>query len=130
MANYDAEIVAYSVILYSHWIIGTESVPAWVKLKANSVDKDTGAVTAHWELDCRFRPDAAGLLSPDIHPPASPESVGRVFFQKHLREMPIMIDLLRNEKPIWVHLNADRKIVVLFTGEEPVGEGELLVAQS
>ena len=40
--------------------------------------------------------------------------------------MPIMMDLLRNEKPIWVHLNTERKIVVLFTGEEPVGEGELL----
>lgn len=130
MANYDAEIVAYSVILYSHWIIGTESVPAWIKLKADTIDKDTGAVTARWELDCRFRPDTASLLSPDIHPPASPESVGRVFFQKHLREMPIMIDLLRNEKPIWVHLNADRKIVVLFTGEEPVGEGELLAVQT
>jgi hypothetical protein len=77
-------------------------------------------------LDCRFRPDAAGLLSPDIHPPETPASVGRVFFQKHLREMPLMVDLLRNEKPIWVHLNTERKIVVLFTGEEPVGEGELL----
>lgn len=130
MATYDAEVIAYSTILYSHWIIGTESVPAWVKLKANAVDKDSGAVTGRWELDCRFRPDSAGLLSPDIHPPVTPDAVGRVFFQKHMRELPIMIDLLRNEKPIWVHLNTDRKIVVLFTGEEPVGEGELLVGQT
>jgi len=126
MASYDAEIVAYNIVIYSHYLIGTESVPAWIKLKAQTTDPDRGVVTAQWELDCRFRPDAAGLVSPDIHPPATPGSVGRVFFQKHLREMPMMVDLLRNEKPIWVHLNADRQIVVLMTGEEPVGEGELL----
>jgi hypothetical protein len=130
MASYHAEIVAYSVVLYSHWLIGTESVPAWLKLKANSSDPDTGAVTARWELDCRFRPDTASLVSPDIRPPAAPESVGRVSFQKHLREMPIMIDLLRNEKPIWVHLDTERSIVVIFTGEESVGEGELLGGQA
>jgi hypothetical protein len=127
MANYDAEIVAYTIVLYSNWKVETESVPAWLKLKATTRDPDTGAAAAYWELDCRFRPDSANLLSPDIHPPATPGSVGRVFFQKHLREMPIMIDMLRNEKPVWLHLNTDRKIVVLLTGEEPVGEGELLV---
>jgi hypothetical protein len=126
MASYDAEIVAYNIIIYSHFLIGNESVPAWVKLKARTTDPETGAVTADWELDCRFRPDSAAVVSPDIHPPATPGSMGRVFFQKHLREMPLMVDLLRNEKPIWVHLNEDRKIVVLLTGEEPVGEGELL----
>ncbi len=125
MASYEAEIVAYNIVIYSHYMIGTESVPAWIKLKAQTTDPDTGAITARWELDCRFRPDGTGLLSPDIHPPA-PGSVGRVFFQKHVREMPIMVDMLRNEKPIWLHLNADRQIVVLMTGEEPVGEGELL----
>ncbi len=130
MSSYDAEIVAYTVVLYSNFKIATESVPAWLKLTAKTTDPDTGAVTAQWELDCRFRSDTAGLLSPDIHPPATPGGVGRVFFQKHLREMPIMIDLLRNEKPIWVHLNTDRKIVVLMTGDEPVGEGELLDGQT
>jgi hypothetical protein len=125
MASYEAEIVAYNIVIYSHYMIGTESVPAWIKLKAQTTDPDTGAITARWELDCRFRPDGAGLLSPDIHPPA-PGSVGRVFFQKHVREMPIMVDMLRNEKPIWLHLNTDRQIVVVMTGEEPVGEGELL----
>lgn len=126
MASYDAEIVAYNIVLYSHFVIGTENVPAWIKLQAQTADPETGAVTARWELDCRFRPDSAATLSPDIHPPATPGSVGRVFFQKHLREMPMMVDMLRNEKPIWLHLNTDRKIVVLMTGEEPVGEGELL----
>jgi hypothetical protein len=126
MASYDAEIVAYNIVLYSHFVIGTENVPAWIKLQAQTTDPETGAVTARWELDCRFRPDSAATLSPDIHPPATPGSVGRVFFQKHLREMPMMVDMLRNEKPIWLHLNTDRKIVVLMTGEEPVGEGELL----
>lgn len=125
MASYEAEIVAYNIVIYSHYMIGTESVPAWIKLKAQTTDPDTGAITARWEVDCRFRPDTAGLMSPDIHAPA-PGSVGRVFFQKHIREMPIMVDMLRNEKPIWLHLNTDRQIVVLMTGEEPVGEGELL----
>ncbi len=126
MPSYDAEIVAYTVVLYSNFKVGTENVPAWLKLRARATDPDSGVVTAEWEMDCRFRADTAGLLSPDIHPPATPGSAGRVFFQKHLREMPILVDLLRNEKPIWVHLNTDRKIVVLMTGDEPVGEGELL----
>ena len=130
MPSYDAEIVAYTVVLYSNFKIDIEPVPAWLKLKAKASDPDTGTVTTQWELDCRFRPDAAGLVSPDIHPPATPGSVGRVFFQKHLREMPIMVDMLRNEKPIWVHLNTDRKIVVLMTGDEPVGEGELFGGQT
>lgn len=126
MASYDAEIVAYNIVLYSHFLIGNENVPAWIKLKAQTTDPDTGAITARWEVDCRFRPDSAALLSPDIHPPTTPGAVGRVAFQKHLRDMPIMVDLLRNEKPIWIHLNHDRQIVALMTGEEPVGEGELL----
>ena len=126
MASYDAEIVAYNIVLYSHFLIGTELVPAWIKLKAQTTDPASGAVTVQWELDCRFRQDTAALLSPDIHTPASPGAVGRVHIQKHLREMPLMVDLLRNEKPIWLHINDDRKIVALMTGEEPVGEGELL----
>ncbi len=126
MASYDAEIVSYNIVLYSHYMIGTESVPAWIKLKAQTVDPNTGTVSAKWELDCRFRPDSASLLGPEIHPPAAPSFVGRVFFQKHLRDMPLVVDLLRNERPVWAHLNTEREIVVLMTGEEPVGEGELL----
>ncbi|MBM4465726.1 MAG: hypothetical protein FJ014_09280 [Chloroflexi bacterium] len=35
------------------------------------------------------------------------------------------IDLLRNEKPVYAYLNSDRPIDnYLYTGEEPVGEGE------
>jgi hypothetical protein len=27
MASYDAEIVAYNIVIYSHFMMGTESVP-------------------------------------------------------------------------------------------------------
>jgi len=126
MASYDAEVTAYNIVIYSHFMIGTESVPAWIKMKARTTDPQSGAVTVQWELDCRFRPDTSPLLSPDIQPPAKPGAAGRVAFQKHLREMPMLIDMLRNEKPIWLHLNSDRQIVVIRTGDEMVGEGELL----
>ena len=128
MASFEAEIVSYNIVLYSHFMIGTENVPAWIKLKAQSTDP-TGAVTTRWEVDCRFRPDTAAVVSPDIQPPAKPGAVGRVMFQKHLREMPLMVDLLRNEKPVWLHINLDRQIIVLLTGDEPVGEGELLAGK-
>jgi len=34
------------------------------------------------------------------------------------------IDLLRNEKPLFVHLNEKVEWITLGTGHEPIGEGE------
>lgn len=43
-----------------------------------------------------------------------------------LKEMAYFVDLLRNEKPIYASLNSERPGVNgLFTGKEPVGEGEI-----
>ena len=35
-----------------------------------------------------------------------------------------LIDVLRNESPVHVHVNADGKATGLSTSREPVGEGE------
>jgi hypothetical protein len=41
-------------------------------------------------------------------------------------EFPWYVDLLRNEKPIFAHIDEDRPVFIfLYTGSEPVGEGEL-----
>jgi hypothetical protein len=34
------------------------------------------------------------------------------------------VDLLRNEKPLFVHLNEKVEWITLGTGHEPIGEGE------
>jgi hypothetical protein len=40
-------------------------------------------------------------------------------------QFPWYIDLLRNEKPVYAYLNSEKPIWNrLFTGPEPVGEGE------
>ncbi|SIT06763.1 hypothetical protein SAMN05421766_108112 [Zobellia uliginosa] len=35
------------------------------------------------------------------------------------------LDLIRNEKPIWVTFNTSRKTYVVYTSGEEVGEGEM-----
>jgi len=41
-----------------------------------------------------------------------------------MSQYPAVIDLLRNEQPLFVALNADNGIGVVSTGDEPVGEEE------
>ena len=41
------------------------------------------------------------------------------------RDMHVLVDILRNEKPIFAHLRADRpEWTSITTTKEPVGEGE------
>jgi hypothetical protein len=41
------------------------------------------------------------------------------------RDIGILVDILRNEKPIYAHLRADRpEWTSITTTKEPVGEGE------
>jgi len=41
------------------------------------------------------------------------------------RDLPVLVDLLRNEKPLYAHLRRDRLAwTSITTSREPVGEGE------
>lgn len=42
----------------------------------------------------------------------------------HIDQFPAVIDILRNEEPVWVHYS-NPTFAHIFTGSEPVGEGEL-----
>jgi hypothetical protein len=53
----------------------------------------------------------------------SEKSVGTMF--RPISLMPIYIDLLRNEKPVFGYLNSEKpEWNSISTGHEPVGEGE------
>ncbi|MAS37063.1 MAG: hypothetical protein CL610_23890 [Anaerolineaceae bacterium] len=42
------------------------------------------------------------------------------------RDLPVLVDILRNESPIYAHLRADRpEWTSITTTKEPVGEGEV-----
>ena len=42
----------------------------------------------------------------------------------HVRELPAVLDMLRNEKPVRLQTFDDPQFVRLRTALEPVGEGE------
>lgn len=62
--------------------------------------------------------------SESIYKDSFSEPLNRVYMYKHINELLPVMDMLRNEKPIY--LNWDQKINVGFisTSKEPVGEGE------
>jgi hypothetical protein len=67
-----------------------------------------------------FLSDTSPVPSPTYIPA---NKVGAIFLP--FREMPPFVDLVRNEKPVSAYLNSDRpQWNQLYTGREPVGEGE------
>ncbi len=51
------------------------------------------------------------------------KKIGTMF--KPLSQMPIIVDILRNEKPLFAKVNSDKpNWNSISTGHEPVGEGE------
>lgn len=48
-----------------------------------------------------------------------------VYLRYPLSMYPNILDMLRNEKPIYFHFAEDLNIGFIRTGKEPVGEGEL-----
>lgn len=50
---------------------------------------------------------------------------GHVSVQMHADRHPMVIDMLRNEKPVYFSWSPDREAIRLTTREEPVGEQEL-----
>ncbi|MBZ0304378.1 MAG: hypothetical protein K8J31_31875 [Anaerolineae bacterium] len=59
-----------------------------------------------------------------------PEPVAEIdkkkgFMFMPFRDLPVLVDILRNESPIYAHLRADRpQWTSITTTKEPVGEGE------
>jgi hypothetical protein len=65
--------------------------------------------------------DGTGPLPPLRHSPT-----GVVSFTLRSSSLPVMIDMLRNEKPVYFTWGKERGFASVSTAAEPVGEGELL----
>ncbi|MGE0443278.1 MAG: hypothetical protein AB7L66_05310 [Gemmatimonadales bacterium] len=61
----------------------------------------------------------------DPLPPPEPASDFGVRLFYRIRELPAVIDMLRNEKPVRLQAFDDPQYARLRTGLEPVGEGEV-----
>lgn len=85
--------------------------------KVNLNLKGTGGqLCAVW-----FTEDPAAVL-PDAEQLAS----SSFSFHFHLHQLPVLIDMLRNERPVFVYFNNDNgwPNSRISTADEPVGEGE------
>jgi len=95
----------------SNLILGT------IWLYSNSVCR--GIVT--------FRDDTIELPTAEVRsygaPPAHKKGY-KVHCYKHYKEMPLILDVLRNEKPVRLTFDTDRTDPKLTTQKEEVGEGE------
>jgi len=67
-----------------------------------------------------YRPDDQDLPENRI------TQTGMVFLYKHSSYAPVDIDILRNEKPLFIQYNDNTKFGFIATSAEPVGEEELL----
>lgn len=65
--------------------------------------------------------DGAGPLPPLHHGPN-----GVVSFTLRATSLPVMIDMLRNEKPVYFTWWKEKGFATVSTAAEPVGEGEVL----
>jgi hypothetical protein len=71
-------------------------------------------------LDIYFLDDASAFPEPSID---IDKKKGFLFLP--FRDLPTVVDILRNESPIYAHLRADRpQWTSITTTKEPVGEGE------
>jgi len=68
-----------------------------------------------------------GFIENDNDLPPSSESISqsvpfcRIWY--HIFQFPSVIDILRNEKPVWVSYESPTSAQIM-TGSEPIGEGE------
>ena len=71
-------------------------------------------------LDVYFLDEASAVPQPTVN---VEQKKGYMFMP--YRDINILVDLLRNEKPIYAHLRADHpEWTSITTTKEPVGEGE------
>jgi hypothetical protein len=74
-----------------------------------------------YTLDVYFLEDESAYPAPTI----DMESKKGFMFMPY-RDIGILVDMLRNEKPIYAHLRGDRpEWTSITTTKEPVGEGEV-----
>ncbi len=60
-----------------------------------------------------------------IELPKTEKINGLFFYYYYFSEMPVMIDLLRNEKPVYlIYIDDDKNNSRISSAMEPVGEGE------
>ena len=57
-------------------------------------------------------------------PPATLYSSGVIGLNYHMSDFPLILDMLRNEKPVYIEYNGDLNSRLTTSGE-PVGEGEV-----
>ncbi|MEO0562643.1 MAG: hypothetical protein AAF125_11035 [Chloroflexota bacterium] len=63
-------------------------------------------------------------IDPDADPDEEPDKYRGYMFVP-FADLPVFVDLLRNEKPIYAHLRGDKpEWTSITTTKEPVGEGE------
>lgn len=67
-------------------------------------------------------PDNATLPDNDMRQYDGEQPYYDLFY--HQRRLPMLIDVLRNEKPVSFFFNPESKFACIHTGEEPVGEEE------
>jgi hypothetical protein len=66
----------------------------------------------------------------DIGLPSNTETISqgvplcRIWY--HIDQFPMVIDILRNEKPVWFHYESPTS-AHMFTGSEPIGESEVSI---
>ncbi len=68
----------------------------------------------------------AAIFYDDDHtlPPAIQYSSGIIGLNYHMSEFQPILDMLRNEKPVYIHYNGELNSRLTTSGE-PVGEGEI-----
>lgn len=107
MAQAQFEVATYNYYLWSSRERGK------VNLNLNGTGGETCAV---WFLE-----DPGATL-----PEAEQIAPNYYAFHYHLHQLPVLVDLLRNEQPVFVYFNDDNgwPNSRISTADEPVGEGE------
>jgi hypothetical protein len=69
-----------------------------------------------------FHPDEVATPQNDVLPAADGAVLLRLHFT--ISQFPHLIDLLREEKPLYLSFSESTHVGAVMTGQEPVGEGE------
>jgi hypothetical protein len=105
------EIVSYQVYEISAKTPGYEGTSAWISLYWSGAEKARLWFTI-------------GDTAPDL-PNSAPKPGLPVYYLRFRgTQLPAIVDLLRNEKPVYMHWNTTSTGAFIATDKEPVGEGE------
>lgn len=89
-------------------------------VRCSGTASDPGGTQADYRLDVYFLADGSPYPDPVVD---LANRSGAIFLP--LQQMPVLIDVLRNEKPIFGHLRADNlQWTSITTTKEPVGVGD------